>query len=42
MTWFLPALLLGIPLVAAALIAVLVFVMPELMEMLGGWMGGGR
>jgi len=25
-----------------ALIAVLVFVMPELMEMLGGWMGGGR
>ncbi len=26
----------------AGLIAVLVFVMPELMEMLGGWMGGGR
>ena len=25
-----------------ALIAVLVFVMPQLMEMLGGWMGGGR
>ena len=25
-----------------ALIAVLVFVMPQLMEMLGGWLGGGR
>ena len=23
-------------------VAVLVFVMPELMEMLGGWLGGGR
>ncbi len=25
-----------------ALVAVLVFVMPELMEMLGGWLGDGR